>query len=336
MNINAPLIISGDKEYAYATGLVRGKWAKRLGRSEFQRLIETAPDEINKTLSELGFTGADKDPERALRDEWEQTISLVESVSRDPEITDLFRLFIDFTNAAMVLKSELFNFDPKLFYIDVGKTDLESLQKVASGEGHHKSVPPRVREAMLTAKALYKSIQIPLVIDVAADSYFLTVMANVLQNSKRIFLREFASRWLDSNNLTSYLRIRKSGISLEHFKRFFVDGGHLTRKYFREFENLELDSIPSRLVYSVYGKPLADAVTRLVRKDDFEPLSTYFKGMLESFLRQNIYISFGVEVVFAYAMLKKSELEAVGAIVRMKKALIDKETIHQRVRHDDL
>ncbi|RKZ30171.1 hypothetical protein DRQ36_06425 [bacterium] len=336
MNLDAPLVISGDTRYAYATGVVRGKWAKRLGKTEFLRLIDAETADIGKVLNELGFHNAAENPEKAIDTAWVEVIELVESLSHNPEVSGVLRLFTDFTNASLAVKAHLFEFDNEKYHLPGGNASAEQLARVASGETHITAVPKEVREAMRVAKALYSATGLHLIIDVATDSYFGTIFVDRLMESGREFLREFARRWADSKNLTSYLRIRIAGIPIEHFKRFFIEGGHIKRTEFRLFETLELDAIPARMVLSLYGKPLANAVTQLVRENDFEPLADYVASIQESFLRQNTYVSFGLEVLMAYAFLRWRELRAVGAILRMKKAGIDRERIIERVRYGDV
>ncbi len=291
---------------------------------------------MGKTLAEFGFSGAEDDPEATIAAAWEETISLVEQLSQNPEITQILPLFADFTNGSLAVKAHLFDFDNAPLHLPGGSASAEDLMRVAEGEAHVKSVPKEVREAMRLAKALYTALELPLVIDVAGDSYFGTIFVDRLLGSKSEFLKEYARRWADAKNISSYLRIRAGNIPSEHFKRFFIEGGYIKRKDFGIYEKLELDAIPSRLVFSPYGKPLADAVSRLTHENSFEPLAQYIDNMLENFLRQNVYISFGLDVVLAYSFLRWRELRAIGAIVRMKKANIDRDRILERVRYGDL
>ena len=336
MIFNAPLVISGDTDYAFASGVVRGKWSKRPGRTEFYRLIDAEPEELGKVLSEIGFAGAEENVEAALAGHWLETISLVESLSENPEITELLRLFTDFSNAAAAVKAEIFGFDYGSIHIEGGFASAEDLIKTASGETGHGSVPEDVRVAMAIAREAYSKSKLPLLIDVVSDHFFGKMYVGRMLSSGREFLAEYVRRWADIKNLTAYLRIRIAGLPIEDFKRFFIEGGHIDRAEYRTFEALELDGIPARLVFSPYGKPLADAVSRLVHENSFQPLSGLTNVILEDFLRQNIYISFGLEVVLAYAFLVWRELRAVGAIIRMRRAKIDREKIIERVYYGEL
>lgn len=336
MNLKAPIITKGDSGYAFASGVVRGKWAKRFSRAEFSRLLDSPAEEMGKTLSELGFHGADSDIEKALSNHWGDTVALIESLSRHPHITDVFNLYTDFTNASLVLKGALFGFDARPLYLDGGKAKFEDLVNIALGEKHSGAVPKDIFQSILVAKGLYSATKIPLMIDVAMDSYFGTIFVGRLFRSESEFLAEYARRWADAKNLTGYLRIRIAGLPIEDFKRFFVEGGHIPREEYSKFETLDIDGIPARLVFSPYGKALADAVAQLVKNETFEPLSNHLAYLLEEFLRQNIYITFGLEVLMSFGMLKFREIGAIGAIVRMKKANIPKERILQRVRYGDL
>ncbi len=336
MNLTAPPVISGDARYAYATGVVRGKWAKRPVHADFARLLDAEPDEIGKILTELGFSGADSDTEAAIAAEWERTLDLVENLSQDPEVTDLMRMFVDFTNGSLAVKCAEFDLDIAPLFLPGGTVSAEDMIEFVAEEDNGESIPEEVREAMRESQELYEQSKIPLLIDVASDSHFARTFVERFNASGREFLAEYVRRWADVKNLTSYLRIRTSGIEIDLFKRFFIEGGHISKSDFSIFEEMEIDAIPSRLVYSIYGKPLADAVVESIRSESFQPLSRFLANMLEDFLRMNVYISFGLEVLVAFALLKYREIRAIGAIVRMKNARIEKNIIAERVRYGEI
>ncbi len=334
MNLNAPLVVPGDARYAYATGIVRGKWVNRLGKAEFARLLDADPDEIGKLLSELGFAGADSDPEAAIAAEWERTIELAESLSQDRAITDLFRMSTDFTNAALAVKAAIFDFAPT--YLPNGSVSAEEMAAFASGEGRDESIPQDLRDAMREAKGLFEKTQTPLAIDIALDGHFGKIFVARMSASRREFLVRYARMWADIQNLTSCLRIRAAGLDIAPFEGYFIDGGYIEKAELSSFQEIELDAISARLVFSPYGKPLADAVAESIREENFEPLATFLETQIEDFLRTNVYVSFGLEVLVAYALLKRREIRAVGAILRMKRAKIDKKRIEERVRYGDV
>ncbi len=336
MSLNTPPVVFGDTQYAFATGVVRGKWVKRPGRAEFLRLIDAETGDIGKILSEWGFHSADENPEKAIADEWLATIGLIENLSQHPELTRLLRLFTDFTNASAAVKAEIFEYDYLPLHLSGGFASAEDLMKAASGDPNLGSVPVEVAESIRVARETYSESQLPIVVDLASDHYFGKFYVSQLTESGREFLDEYVRRWADSKNLTAYLRMRIAEMPMEYFDRFFIEGGYLERNRYERFETMELDGIPARLVFSYYGKPLADAVSKLVHDDDFEPLAKFFHYSLEDYLRLNVYISFGLEVLLAYAFLVWRELRAIGAVMRMKKAKIDRDRIIERVRYGDL
>jgi len=336
VSLNIPPVVHGDPQYAFATGVVRGKWVKRPGRAEFLRLIDAEVGDIDKLLAEWGFPDAGEGPEEALAKEWLATIDLVENLTHHPELTRLLRLFTDFTNASAAVKAEIFDYDYAPLHLPGGFALVDDLMKVASGDSNLGSVPDEVAESIRVARETYSDAQLPIVVDLASDHFFGKFYVEQMVGSNREFLDEYVRRWTDSKNLTAYLRMRIGEIPTEYFDRFFIEGGHLERQKFTKFEDMELDGIPARLVFSYYGKPLADAVSKLVHDDDFEPLAKFFHYSLEDYLRLNVYISFGLEVLLAYAFLVWRELRAIGAVVRMKKAKIDRDTIIERVRYGDL
>ncbi|HHS49661.1 MAG TPA: hypothetical protein ENN07_00905 [candidate division Zixibacteria bacterium] len=336
MSLNVPMVVAPDARYAYATGVVRGKWQKRLGRSEFARILEAEPENVGKVIAELGFTGADSDVETALADEWRRTVELVESLIGGDGLAKTPRMLTDFTNIAVAIKAELFEFEYEPNHLAGGNVSAERLMELVSGEPPQGHIEQMLADIANDARNAYSDTELKLTIDSAIDSHFGEWLKEIMFASGREFLVEFARRWLDYKNFTAYLRLRVAGFDIEHFKQFFVEGGHLPREEFARWEDGEIDAIPSRLVFSIYGKPLADAVGASIRERNFSPMSAFFDVMIEDFLRNNVYVPFGVEVVVAFAFLKLREIRAVGAIARMKSARLDREAISERVRYGDI
>ncbi|MCK5832107.1 V-type ATPase subunit [bacterium] len=337
MSLNVPLVVTPDSRYSYATGVVRGKWEKRLKRPEFARLIEAQPEELGKTIAELGFQGAETDIELALSEEWFKTIALVESLIDDAKLASLARIYTDFTNLAIAIKAEAFNFDYKPYHLPGGLLSSEEMAELVADERlAQNQAEEEILLAIKEARDVYEKTDLQLTINAAVDSHFATIFKKLLFGSAREFLIELARRWLDCKNFSAYLRLRAANFDIDLFKQFFVEGGHLIREDYMRFEEGEIDAIPSRLVFSIYGKPFADAVADSIKNENFSKLSAFFNKLLEEFLRNSIYVPFGVEVIIAYAFLKHSEIRAVRAIARMKSAKLGKDIIAERIRYGDI
>ena len=332
---SVPPVISGDSDYAYATGVVRGKWARRLDKSALNRIIEAPKSGVSSALSETGFSSSDLPAGEAIRLAWEETVSLVESLSKNPEVTQLLRLSTDFTNAAAALKAGLFDFEYEPLHLPGGLASSEDLTAAASGESPD-SVPGPVLEGMRLASALYREHETGFIIDLALDSYFGAIFAERLLHSGRKFLGEYARRWIDSANISGFLRLRLAEMPPELFDRFFIEGGSISRKQFDEMRELEDDSIPGWLHNTAYGKVLSNAAGELFREKSFAPLERFIEELLEDYLRQNVYVSFGLEVVLSYALLKRREIRTVAAIVRLKGANIGADEIRERLSYGEI
>ncbi|GEM_PF-1832377 len=337
MSLNVPMVVSPDARYAYASGVVRGKWEKRLKKADFARILESRPEEVGKVIAELGYTGADSDIEAALSAESLRLADLVESLIEDEGLAALPRIYTDFTNSAVAVKASLFGFDAEPLFLIGGNLTLEMIEGLLSGGiSPQNALQEELREAMISAKRAFAETSLQLTIDAAIDSHFGAVMKRLFFGSGREFLAEFTRRWLDYKNFTAYLRLRTAGFDIDLFKGFYIEGGHLDREDYSRWEDGEIDAIASRLVFSIYGKPFADAVATSIREKNFAGVSLFFEELLEEFLRDNIFVPFGVEVVLAFALLKIREIRTVGAIVRMKSARLEKEAITERVRYGDI
>ncbi len=104
--------VKENTRYGYASGRIRVLETRLLNRTGITRLLEAeSAEEVLRMLSEgeygTAISGIQKaeDFEKALEVEMERTYALIDELSLDPELTQIFRIRGDFHNLKVLLKA---------------------------------------------------------------------------------------------------------------------------------------------------------------------------------------------------------------------------------------
>ena len=106
-------LFKDDTRYAYAVGVIRVLETRLLNGADLRRMLETdSPQATLETLSDTEYEASlskvesEWDFETALREEMERIYKLIDKLTQDKELTDIFRIKWDFHNLKVLLKSK--------------------------------------------------------------------------------------------------------------------------------------------------------------------------------------------------------------------------------------
>ena len=191
--------IKQNTKYAYAVGRIRALETRLLDRTAMGRLLEAeSAQELLKMLSEGEYEQAlssiDKaeDFETALNIERERIYTLIDELTLDPQLTQIFRVRWDFHNLKVLLKSSFLRaadstvlsrtddalIESGLIYIEALKSTVEPEDDQA-GIGSALTSPiwktngngDYITDALEHARIQYEESQNPQMIDIVIDNH---------------------------------------------------------------------------------------------------------------------------------------------------------------------
>ncbi|HEX30664.1 TPA: hypothetical protein ENG04_11345, partial [Candidatus Poribacteria bacterium] len=151
-----PELFSEDTRYAFAVGKIRVLETRLLSRAELQRMME-APS-AQEALSVLmdspyeEFLSTLSSPlqfEEALNAELERTYRMIDKLSQDKGLTDIFRVRWDYHNLKVLLKAFYMGLEAEdVALVPLGLIELDLIKAAMGEEGRVDLLPDYLRETL--------------------------------------------------------------------------------------------------------------------------------------------------------------------------------------------
>ena len=322
-----PLIFKGDTEYAYASGVIRGLENYLLTRADYQKVFDAESNQIGAVLTELGYGGGEHNPEHALDIAIERTFATMDSLTKDNQFTDLWRMQYDIRNVQSFLKAHFFGEEipPLLQFGTISAENLiHNIELALNNEKN--DLPELFIECIAEAKRLYNSFHSPVAIDIALDRKFIGYIHEVL------FESEYFDRWFaiyaDWVNVKSFVRITRSKLPIKLFGEGFISNGDIPEEKFAQAMELDIENIPGIFLLTEYGRKLVEVIKKAFAKE-LEPLDIFFRTQLIMHYRYTKFCLFGPELLWAFAGTKLEEIGSLRTILRAKSAELPFDSIKE-------
>ena len=204
-----------------------------LDAAGMERLLSTASlPEARKTLSELGWTGADiTDPEQLAADRVNQAAQDARALSPDPALVDCFLYAYDAANLKMLLKARLLGLSAPALS-DCGTIPADALRHAVT-DHRYSTLPAAFRDAMNRLEQNIVTGIDPMSIDVAIDRAMYQLIFNRLKGTHRPVTLQYFRGHVDLLNAVALLRVRQMKKDEAFFMSVLLDGGTIRAQSWR-------------------------------------------------------------------------------------------------------
>lgn len=297
--------------YPYAVGRIRVIEQSLLSEDKLKRLCETPRADFLRELNDLGF--AAECPVRADVDslvEWreKQVRDILEDVTPDSALTELFFLDTDATNLKLLIKARITG-EQCEEYLQQGVFDIELLKKCVDAREYSALGEPL---GSLVEQADFAPFE-PAVLSAAIDCAVYTEIFARLKRNKNKFCSGYFTIKADCTNTTSALRGKKLGYTDERLARELVPGG----------------KIPHRLLIKLLSEPAGealsgcDAAKEILSAVESPNPEERVAGLLKEYGQQSAYDSFGIGPIVNFVVSALGECRTIRvAYARAKRVKI--------------
>ena len=272
-----------------------------LDAAGMERLLSTASlPEARKTLSELGWTGADiTDPEQLAADRVNQAAQDARALSPDPALVDCFLYAYDAANLKMLLKARLLGLSAPALS-DCGTIPADALRHAVT-DHRYSTLPAAFRDA---------------------------IFSRLKGTHSPVTLQYFRGH-VDLLNAVALLRVRQMKKDEAFFMSVLLDGGTIRAQSWR-LCFAQPDMLSAML--APYGASVTEAAKNAVM--DGKRLPALEKAMDDALLE--LYRPFRFQIcperAAAYFLAVQRETAAVRLILAGKQNGFDAENIRERLR----
>jgi V/A-type H+-transporting ATPase subunit C len=304
--------------YGYASGRLRVLETRLLNKASIGRLLEAdTAREVLRLLAEgdygiaLSEFSDPADFEKALEIEMKRTYALIDELSHDPDLTQIFRIRWDFHNLKVLLKaSYLKDLSPNTddILVKFGTIPIEDIKLTIEPEAEKKG-------NTLLYNFIYARV---------ADYV-------------NPFLKGYFEAFADLNNIRNFIRVKILGGSIKILDAVLLPHGTLAKKLFLQqyeetIENFVADMVESDLTRTPYVGLVAEAVRGWEENHSLAEFEKLIDNYLINYIKPAKYIIFGVEPLIAYLLAKENEIKLIRIIMTGKINDLPIEIINERLR----
>jgi V/A-type H+-transporting ATPase subunit C len=336
-----------NKGYAYAVGRLRVLETRLLDNSDILRLLESeTAQEILRALAEGDYERALSnvsdvtDFETALSIERERIYSLIDELSLDPDLTNIFRIRWDFHNLKVLLKSRYLEASGSTAsvhdrtLVESGSIPVDDLRSVVNPdeEGNQGEAPEYITKALESAENQYEETQNPQMIDIIIDYHLQDFLYNFVASYPNPFLSGYFQSVADLINIKNFVRLKMLDESLRMLDLALLPHGILDREIFLK----QFDETVENFSASLSSTPYDDLVGEGFRNWSAERSLANYEKLSDNYLIDYIkpakYIVFGVEPLIGYLLAKEHEMRLIRIVVIGKLNELSSEAIKERLR----
>ncbi len=334
--------MADDTRYTYAVGRIRALEARLLNKSQFEGLIAArdAPEAL-RTLSDTDYgpflseLKKARDFEVALNEELKSVLRIVSDLSRDTELTDIFRLRYDFHNLKVLLKIKCLSHQSPdtnhLPLMDVGLIEAAKLKKIIEGDDY-RELPRELRTAAEKAIKAFEETHDARRIDIILDREMFALFSQRTRDSGHPFLREYFRMYFDLINIKNFLRVKELKLDRSFFEEAFLEGGSLGKSLFLKSYEESINNFASALSPTLYGALVSAGIKYWQENRSWSELERLADNYLFSYLRRAKYVVFGLEPLIAYLLVRENEIKVLRIIMVGKLNGLPADLLRSRLR----
>ena len=301
-------------DYIFPCVVIRSKEVDLLTKEEMLRLMDLkSAQEIMNVLADHGYGDGremenPRDFEKVLADNMKETYDTIFSTIPDENELNFFKYPNDYHNLKVLLKAEFLKSDAASLLIDSGTIPVDKMQDMLRRRDLS-GMTVEMRQAVDEAIELFAKSRDPQEIDLRLDKACYKDMLTDAEESGNQFLQEYVRGLIDALNIDSFARLKEIGKPRAFYNRVFLEGGNLD-------EN------------DVEQKACA-----IINEVTISGVEKYLDNQRMDFIREALYVPFGIEPVVGYLEAKKAEVMNLRMILTGKVSGMDETLIRERLRN---
>lgn len=334
MQVQNPEFVE-NLNYAYAVGLVRALETKLLDETAYSSLLSTKLERFLPLFLEVtGVKGGEKkDPILILdnlEESYNETFARIRSLIIEDEMRRLVSLRYDYELLKIILKEGRV---PEI------RVSVNLLERSNYGFGKLKTLLENRREIEV-GEILFKTYRAFIdkrdaggrEIDHACDCAYYREVFRLLDTCNNDFIRNYFIREIDAVNILTSLRLKIQGKKRSVLKDNYIPFGSIDLRYLEDGFEMNIDGFSSLIQFSPMGVCLASVDRARDEEEQVAQLERLFDNALYRYLKDSIFVTFGIEPLFTFLWLKERELKNLRTIFVGRISGVSPEEIRRYLR----
>lgn len=306
-----------DTEYAFAVARVRALETRYIDEVTLNTLLSSDGERFVAHFSEVtGIrSGASVDVTRILDDleeSFSETFRLVQSLILEEEMKRLIGLRYDYELLKFIVKEEKG---------EVLRIPLSLIERSNYGHGLLKTLLAEGK-ALETGETMFRTFRDLLdrkeisstLIDISCDRAYYNELFQLLDERNNPFIRDYFIREIDTVNISTVLRLKLQGKKRGVMRERYIPLGSIDLSYLEEGFDINLEGFAGRIQFSPFGQHLREVDKSIDPEEQVAQVERRLDAAQATYLRESVFISFGIEPLLAYLWTRERELNNLRTI----------------------
>jgi V/A-type H+-transporting ATPase subunit C len=324
-----------NTEYAFAVARVRALETRYIDEVSLNALLTSEGDRfLAQFFEETGIRGGDGVIVSRILDDLEeaysQTFRLVCSLILEEEMKRLVALRYDYELLKFIVKEEKG---------EVIRIPVSLIERSNYGHGLLKSLLTEGK-ALETGEIMHRTYRDLLErkdvssrqIDTACDRAFYTELFHLLDENDNPFIRDYFIREIDAVNIITVLRLKLQGKKRTDMRERYIPFGSIDLSYLEEGFDMNLEGFAGRIQFSPFGQVLREIEKSVEDEEQVARVERLLDIAQARYLKESVFVSFGIEPILAYLWTKERELNNLRTIFIAKMSGVQADEIRTCLR----
>lgn len=324
-----------NSEYAYGVAKIRALETKYVDEVTLNTLLSSEGERFLANFSEVTGIRIEGTPNPPvildrLEDSFSETFHMVKALILEDEMKRFISLKYDYELLKLIIKEE----KGQEVRIPVSLPQRSNygyeILKSLLSEGKTLDIGERLLRTYSTLMDL-KEVG-GREIDSFCDRAYYTELFQILDSHDNQFIRNYHIREIDALNIVTTLRLKIQGKRRTELRERYLPYGMIALIYLEEGFDLNIDGFAARVQFS----PLAALLREVSKAEEEEEQVAQIEKLMEDdqtrFLKESIFVTFGIEPIIAYLWIKERELGNLRTIFIAKLSGVYADEIKKYVR----
>jgi V/A-type H+-transporting ATPase subunit C len=324
-----------NPEYAYAVARIRALETTLIDPGAINSLIGTPIERFGSNFYELtgiehSSAGNVRQIMHSLEKRFTTTFLLVKSLLLDTEIARLISLKYDYELLKLILKGQQgLEIESPESFMDRSHYAYEELRAMLEGGkvidlgALMYNVYTGVREEkQITGRE----------IDQRCDLAYYEELFKLVDSLQNDFILNFFIREIDAINIMGAARLKLLEGTRAQIRERYIPFGTIDLDYLEQLLDLSLEGFAQKIVFSPLARVLLRVDKSMPEEEQIAGLECLMDEDMLMFLRETIFVTFGVEPVLAYLWMKEVELKNLRTVLIAKHAGVSESEIKFHIR----
>lgn len=321
--------------YVYAVARVRTQEKGLIDEERMMRLKDLDIEDFVRSLREAGYgdmpeAGAD-DVEEMISRELKKAAILIEEISPEKEVTDLFLLRADIHNLKMLLKARMLSVGETGNLDEWGLYGTEELAGCVSSSDYS-ILADDLSEALYDLERELAGKSDSRKISTALDRAYLEHAFKVLKKHKNKFAIEYFKALADFENILAMLRIRKMGGGRDQLVNALLPEGEIPAQAILDSFSEPMENLSKTLGHGMAAVAISRGLAIIEETGRISALEKERDDYLISLTRDSRYDLMTLGPVVGYLLAREQEARSIRLIATAKKNGLSGALIDERLR----